>query len=46
MFSNKKSEGFNHWKNYNWRKKNVTMLIGTQVPFYLQYKEKSKSGKK
>ena len=22
------------------------MLIGTQVPFYLQYKEKSKSGKK
>ena len=22
------------------------MLIGTQMPFYLQYKEKSKSGKK
>jgi len=22
------------------------MLIGTQVPFYLQYKEKSKSGEK
>ena len=22
------------------------MLIGTQVPFYLQYKEKGKSGKK
>ena len=22
------------------------MLIGTQVPFYLQYKKKSKSGKK
>ena len=22
------------------------MLIGTQVPFYLQYKEKNKSGKK